>query len=427
MTKAEWLRRSLEYSLCAVAFSLPLLYSWCSAAVFITIFIWFFQFNPKLTFANLKKRKALWMWMIFFILHSIGFLYSQDKAQANWDLGSKVCFFMFPIVFGAGMTISELLLEKILFSYLLGVSITAIYCITHSALEFIKTGSTSYFFYNNLIQGLDTNAVGESLHTIFGIAILFFYKWKYIFQNRILRILLAILQILFLILLSSKTLIALFFIILMPIYIYRLYSKLRFSFTYIIGVIFLTITISLLIFKTNNPIKERYNDVISSNLNVAWKDSLKGPINFNNLSLRLFLWRLGFENIREHNLWWYGAGIGDVHKLQNYKMYQHGIGDIYSKEHRSELYNVNLHNMYIETLMMLGIPGLCCLLIILFQPFFYYRYFDSQLVYCMFFFIAIVYMCQESALQSQSGRIYYTLFSVIFLNRIYSNKENKLV
>ena len=145
--------------------------------------------------------------------------------------------------------------------------------------------------------------------------------------------------------------------------------------------------------------------------------------NSGNLTLRLFLWRLGMENVREHNLWWYGAGNGDVSLLQNAKLDQNGVGDIYNPAQRSNLYNVNLHNMYLEILIMLGIPGVLCLLIIVFSPFFYYKNKKYRPFFLLFCTIAAIFLFQEAAFQTEAGTVFYVLFMQIFISIYYSTTE----
>ncbi len=429
MIKSKWIQISFIYSIFILAFAIPLPYIYGSAAAILMGVIWLLQVNFKHSLKNLLQRKALWTWLVFFILHVFGYFYSTNKADASWDLGSKLCFFLLPIILGCSDNITEKSLESLLLFFIAGVTFTGIYCIGHATIIYMHTKATGQFFYNNLIEGLDANAVAESWYTIFALIILFFNKWKYHFANRsFIKMALILFNVLFLILLASKTLLIFLFVILMPIYIYQIYWNQKIPLFATCFTICCFLAAFLLVFYTQNPIKKRFSDVIDNNPKFGWQYSTidsAGTSHFNNLTLRLFLWRVGYDNVKANNLWWYGAGIGDVHKLQNKRMSDYGIKDIYNTNQPSALHNINLHNMYLETLIMLGIPGLICLLIIFFQPLLNTNGLQSKLVFALFFVVSILFMMQESALQSQDGRIFYCFFNVVFWSLYYTRKREQ--
>ena len=120
------------------------------------------------------------------------------------------------------------------------------------------------------------------------------------------------------------------------------------------------------------------------------------------------------ENMELHNLWLKGAGNGDVHKLQNERIAAHGIiGMEENSKPRSSLYKVNLHNMYFESLIMFGIPGLFVFILIAFGPLFYLHRSSTSYLFALFHITAVFFMVQESALQTQAGVIFYAFFSAV--------------
>jgi len=99
---------------------------------------------------------------------------------------------------------------------------------------------------------------------------------------------------------------------------------------------------------------------------------------------------------------------------------------MYNEENRSDLFNVNLHNMYVQSLFMLGIPGLAVFLAIMLGPFFALRYIREKTIFLIFQITAILFMMQESALQTHAGIVFFTFFSQVFWNRSYYNKVKAL-
>lgn len=425
MIRSKWLERALYFSLFLLAFSLPLPYIFGSGAAILMGILWLLHTNFKITFKNLKERKALWPWMIFFVLHAIGYFYSENKADADWDIQSKACFLLLPVILGAGMSVTSKRLEVVFLSFIAGVTCVGLFCIGQATLIYLHAHTVSQFYYNDLIQGLDANAVAVSWYTIFVLIILHFYKWQFYFTgNRLLKILLVAFHIAFLILLSSKMLIVFLFIVLMPLFIYQTFRNKSISAVARLSILACFAFAFFLVFSTNNPVKKRYADIIANNTRLDSQYHVAGDARqFNNLTLRIFVWNAALKNMKKHDLWWYGAGIGDVHALQNKQMFDDGIKDIYQPW--SDLYNINVHNMYLESLLMLGIPGLVCLLIILFQPLFYSRKIPGGLVFILFFMVSQLFMFQESALQTQDDRIYYCFFNLVFWSWYYTCREER--
>lgn len=176
------------------------------------------------------------------------------------------------------------------------------------------------------------------------------------------------------------------------------------------------------IFFTGNPVKQRYKDVEQNNFQLLFeKDYRNKTLRLNNLTIRLFVWRVALQNIKEKNLWLTGCGNGSVHDIQNQKMKDLGLTEFQTEHPTTGLYNMNLHNMYLQSLLMLGIPGLLCFLAIVIVPFFYMKRIDNNIVFVLFQIVASLFMLQEAALQTQAGIIYFTFFSQIFWNLYYSS------
>lgn len=419
MFKGVWLQQVLLYSLCIIAFAIPLPFILSSLAIVFTSIVWLLQVNGKQFIANLKKREIVWLWLLFFLFHAISYCYSIDKQESLFDLQKKVSFVVLPIVIGSGLTIDRKKLERIFVFFISGVTIAGIFFISRAFYVYKLTGLTGQFFYHPLIHGSNSNAIYQALYALFAISLLLFFAW----QNKIMKIIkvpLFIFLVIFFILLSSRTLIAVFFIIILPLYLRYLFLQKKRDFVLTFALFMLFLSLAVGIFETNNPIKKRYSDVISQNEKIDWKENLNNKnASLNNLSLRLFLWRLGIENMNENHLWLVGAGNGSIYALQNKKLAEYGISDIDNIKNRSPLYNINLHNMYMQVLMMLGIFGLLLFLIIVLSPLSYIRTYNNKSLLAAFNLAIAILMLQESSLQTQAGIVYYTFFSMLF----YSNSR----
>ncbi len=417
MLKARWTHLFWQYAVCILAFAIPLPFRFGSIAIIILAFSWLLQLNARDAWQNLKTRKALWPWLLYFVLHAASYFYSQDKAQSSFDLESKLSFILLPLFIGTVNTVNSRQVERIFIFFISGVTSVAFYCLAKHIYISSVTHDVQALFYNKLVEGLDANAVTYAWYVIFSLSMLLFMPWENYFTGGYyyLKIALVILQTIFFILLSARMLMGLFFIFIIPYYLLQSIKRLsKFRIAFIATIV--TALAAVLVF-TENPVKKRYEDIFKINLHQSFLNDYSHVAegDFSNLTLRVFLWRLGFENMNEHHLWLTGAGNGDVSKLQNDKMHQYGM-NIYPpvEAWRSPFYNANLHNMYLQSLLMLGIGGMIIFILISFSPFRKLTKIKYDRVFTVFNVIAIFVMMQEAALQSQGGIIYYTFFIQLF-------------
>lgn len=416
-----------DWLLCILAFSIPLPFIYSAVSIIIVSCFFIFSGACKDMFQRLKNHKILLLWILFYALHGISYLYSTDKAQSSFDIESKMSFAVLPIIIGAGNIIDRRRLEAILSAFIFGLVAVSIFCISKALLEYIHTGDSSPLFYHDLVRGLDANAVYVAWYTIFSLSVLLLLPWRYsiIGSKKWLGYSILVLLTIFFILLSARMLMVLFAIFIIPIYLYRLYTNPVTSSYKKWGVAILIVVGVVLMIIVPNPITYRFKELKGKQYASSFeKDYKSSEQQFSNFTLRLFLWRVGYENIKEHNLWVAGAGNGDVSLLQNKKMSELGIKDLYNTEHRSHLYNVNLHNMFIQTMMMLGFIGLSVFIALMFAPYFLLQRNVESLLYFIFQTIAIFFMMQEAALQTQAGIVFFLFFTSLFLNYMYAKKKD---
>ncbi len=434
MLNARWLQSSMQFLLCILAFALPFPYLFSSYALIALLLLWFIRADYKRTFARLKERKALWLWFVFFAMHVVSYTYSQNKDQSVFDISSKLSFVLMPLLVGAGMSVDRKLFERIMLFFTYSLSAAAIYCVLHAVYRECREEYfyAPFFFYNDLVEGLDASAVYMALYTLMSIATLLFLPWQYYYQGRYkwVKVLMITIQLIFFLMLSSRLLILLFFVLIIPFYLRKLFrhSQLGMGSIFLIFLVFAGL--GLAVFMTDNPVKKRYNDIFEKNLEVAWKKDYRNvpQTDFNNITLRLMLWRFCIENMNEHHLWLTGAGNGDAVDLQNAKMAEYGI-DVYNPDPklRSEFYNINVHNMWLQSLLMLGIPGLLVFALIAFTPLFFINKVLYKYVFFVFHISMLFFMFQEASMQTQAGVAYYVFFSTIFWSMYYSRKDYKSV
>lgn len=425
MFESAILNRLKYFALYLLAFTIPLPYTYANISIFIYIFFWILTVNRKQLLNNLKTGKMLWVYIAYFIIFLAGYYYSTNKDQSLFDSSSKMFFLILPIIIGAGISIEKKQLQNIFFAFILGVTAIALSSSVRAYTQWQASGDVNNLFYHSLVKDFDANAVYMALYSFFSISLLLMFDWSNFFNGnkRFIKYLLITIQVTFFVLLSARMLTLLFVIFLIPYYIMHVFKS-ELSKKRVVISLAILLLLSVTILFTNNPIKTRFADFTNKSSELAFLDdySKVEEGDFNTLTLRLFLWRIGIENVKEKNLWWFGCGNGDAQAMQNAKLKEYGMRNIHEElALRSPFYNVNLHNMYLQTLMMTGIIGLIILLIFNLHPFFIYKKYPELVYFFPFHVSATFFMIQESMFQTQAGIAYYTLFSIIFYN-IYYNK-----
>ncbi len=415
----------LIMALCLLAFSIPFPFIYSSIALILLSLVWLIFRNKKEAFERLRQRGPLWAWLLYYALHAVSYFYSENKDQAAFDLQVKLGLFILPLLVGT-MDLGIKDLQKIMGSFCLGITVVACIALTRSAAIWEETGFSGIMFYHNLVRDFDANAVYMSWYVLFSIGLLFMFPWER--PRPTLRAVLLLIQVVFLVLLSSRMLTVLFLIFVVPLYFIDRIRGTRRRWPKLVGAASALILILGIGIGTDNPIKNRFVDLLYKPEIVRLNDFSQVPEDqINNTELRLFLWRIGLENMNDHNLWWMGAGNGDANALQNQKMVDYKIQNIDhpDPEKRSKFYNINLHNMFIQTLLMLGIVGLLPFLLMIFLPFFRLPGFYLWPPFSVFLLPSLFFLMQESCLQSHAGVIYFSFFSSIFWASYYTNKYAK--
>ncbi|MBS1688123.1 MAG: O-antigen ligase family protein [Bacteroidetes bacterium] len=402
------------------AFAIPLPYIFGAASIALLSLAWLLTTNLKDALKDLKQRKMLWLPIILFALHAVSYFYSSDKEQSLLDLSKKASFVILPIVVGLGPTISKQVLEKLFAAFVSSLSLIGLFCLARAGYIWAKDHTTEQFFYHTLVAGLDANAIYYALYTIFSLSILLLHTWTHVglFKRKFLYYIITFLQILFLVLLSSKTLLVFFILIVLPMFLMRHRQK-SLLVSQVLAVTIFIISLCLLAF-TNNPVRERYQQVFQNNENAIWQSNDPSGKHFNNLTLRLFIWKTAWQNIKENNLYLKGCGNGDVEVYQKRKL--HIYDDKIDTRYNPYIWKFNLHNQFLQMFMMLGIAGLTTFILFIFTPFFQISKVFDRDIFLLFHLSFLFIILQESALQTQAGIIYYMFFASVFWQIRYSNK-----
>lgn len=417
MQRSQGLLTSYYLLLCLLAFSISLPFIFASVAIALVAIAWLAQFNGGVILQRFKERKLVWLWLIFFLQFSLSYFYSTNKDLSLIDIQRKFSFLILPVVIGLGPGLPRKWLTHIFTSFVSGIALVALLCMGRGLIHYSVTGNTDMLFYHPLVTGTGINAVYYSSYVIFVLGILLLYKFETgILRHTWLRYFIQVTCLIFFVLLSSKSLLVVFAVFVLPLSIFKRKNMGLITPRKLALIAVITVAAIVTILVTDNPIRSRYEEIFVNNTIIPEETTHKGEHQvFNNLSLRLFLWKMAWNNINEHNLWLKGCGNGDVGTLQKERIATYD-SHTQALSKQPDLSVLNLHNMYLQVLMTLGIPGLIVFLLIIFLPLQMLRSIpDHKDIWLVFLVTYALFMMQESTLQTQAGVVYFTFFSQLYL------------
>ena len=432
MPRAAVLSELRAVLLAAIAFFIPWPFMFSAWALVGFAVVSIFSVHWPTVWLNLKRQRVLWAPVLFFGLYAASWFWSEHKDTAEWAISSKLAFLILPVALSAGPPVTDRQLRRILQAAVAGVMVIGVYCLAQAGLSWRATGDSSFFFYHKLVTGredhklrLEANAIYTALYAYIALTILVSGIAVGRSRRQILVALLVALPVgVFFVLLSSRTLLLLFALLPVPAFLWHCLRNRRRSWIWPLAVALLVGGATVAIFFTDNPIRKRFADVSQSGaVGEAFLPAYhEHDQKFNNLTTRLFLWRIGLETASEHRLWLFGAGAGDVHYLTDARMHALGIRDIYNDSSPSHFHGANMHNMPLQVLLTVGIGGLLLLLWMLVAPIVYGLPGSEGILWRSLAITFAFFMLQEAALQTQAGIVPVAFFTGLFWNRYWQVK-----
>jgi O-antigen ligase len=228
---------------------------------------------------------------------------------------------------------------------------------------YAQTGNANYFFYHTLVHIYSGHAIQYSIFVFIGILFLIEENARpENLRNRKWILLLLVYFSVFLFLLTSKMVIALFLIYLIYLIIATSeFFKKRSHRVVALTSIFIFIVI---IFSTNSPLHKRVSEEMESHISFIKQKEFSSADYFNGVEFRLISWRIAYELLNENHAWLFGVSPGDAQdmlnaKYQKLKMFTGGLA-----ENRRGYLDYHTHNQFLQALLETGIPGLVAFILI---------------------------------------------------------------
>ncbi len=306
-----------------------------------------------------KKRRAVQLMLLFFLLHVISTLFSSNKAEALDLLGRRMALLLFPFSIGLIM-ISDVLRKRIMLSFAVITTIAAVYCLALASHHYTLSGFNGHLYSNDLSQYVDKQSIYFA--TMVNIAMLCYahalLHGRYPAIVRVLMYTAILLLSAVLFLLASRMAMLAFGVCAFILVGYIMVKHRK----WLAGIsIILVFTAEFFLLsdafpKATNRFEElqytQYN--FASNGHESNYNSDVTPDQWNGVNIRLAVWNCGWQLAKQHFI--AGSNLGD--KMDN-------LLQVYKYNHFNFGYESrrNLHNTYLDVLVTFGISGLAIFLL----------------------------------------------------------------
>lgn len=401
----------LKHTYLKFGFNIPLLIAFflpfgINYAVFILIWsICFFLFDDvKNSFKSIFNNKWSFIVIGFFLLHSVGYFYSENKSEALSAIEIKLCFLAFPILF-FGSHFSHTHVKKIVISFVSGCMLVSFLCIFRACyLYFFE--DTNAFFYSDFSYFIHPSYM--AMYLVFALLIVMLFYKNWLAHLHLLNIKLGFMAVVFLVtifLCSSKLGLLSAFFLLPTTFSVLLYNKGYKKI--IIGLVLALLGLATASYKLFPTPFKRFQTAI----NVTKSSQTIDKTDAESTAVRILIWKESIKLIK--NKFWFGTTAGDVNDklIESYE--KEGLTGALTKK-------LNAHNQFLQTFIGTGFIGFV-LLILMTLFLIVYSFIKKNYILMLFSILISLNFMVESMLQTQAGFTFFTFILCLILK--YNLKE----
>jgi O-antigen ligase len=386
-----------EVLLALILITLPLGYAVNSISIILFLLITIYSAivkGFKLEFNTLNI-----LFLGFYILCLCSLFWTNNLETTQEGLIRFLSYLTIPLAFILNNT--KIRSNVVFNAFSKSLVVYGVYALALGVLKALQNKDIGYLFYHKLSNNLSNmNAIYLSVFMSFGIAYFLNKKIKSKFDVSC-----VIFLSLFLILLSSKTIITItLFISLTLIFKKFKFKKISLQNKVIIVVVFLVLSIASLNFL--NRFKSEFDT--TKIVEVLHKKDFGHLYVWSGLGLRIFQIKAFTEILVEQNNFFLGSGLNNSQKSLNEKYLEYNL--------YPGFLNYNYHNQYIQIFAELGFVGLGLLLLIAFLIL--KDGIKHKNYFLISFIILILVVCiTESFLWRQRGMVFFITITLLFNQR----------
>ena len=409
------------YLLALTLITLPLDFAFGS----ISIIIFLLNFIANFKSCRFSLNASLLLPIALYLVMLLSLCWTIDFDATLAGLGKLIIFLFIPIVFLFIPKLSTLQIAKIIRLYSFSMALYAVYFFLKAIFKFFITQNPEVFFFHELVS-LDLNAIYMAAFA--SLALFYFVQIE---NKKSIEILSMLTLLLFVFLLSSRSI---FFIDLFLITFYYIFFSKTHEGIKVVTVFafFLFLVISV---ASSQEIKDRLlsksetafvDNILNKNISAeeqqennitieeAWnRQDFQQNNFFPGTALRVFQVRVFKEMLDEQNIFFTGFGL-EASQLQIEKKVE---------EHQLDLgYKIfNFHNQYIQTFAELGVFGFLILIIMLVVNLKNAIY-NRNFLHLVFALTMIILLLTESMFCRQRGIVFFVILYCIFNST--ENRQN---
>jgi len=368
--------------------------------------------DVKIAFSNIQTK----IFLIFYLIHVIGTFYSTNLSYALFDLQIKIPFLIFPLLLTNSLNDLKMA-RKVKTFFIAACIIASALCFLLASISFSKSHNLFDFFYIDYSKFLHVTYFSIYLNLCILLLIDDIIGVKFLSKKRIgVNLLIIIFLFITVILLSARTSL---FTCLITAFAFAVMISIRRRVFRRVSVIIAFLVILFISFewfavKTYDRITQ-IREVIHEVVEQKKIPEPETEANYNSVSIRIELWKLSLEIIKDNLL--FGVGTGDI-KDELFKKYE----KVNFKPGIEK--KLNPHNQFLHTTVALGLMGLL-ILIMLFTIPLYLSFIRKNILFIFFSLIIIMNGLTESILEVPKGVLFFCVFSILlFSTQNKLNNEN---
>jgi len=348
---------------------------------------------------------------LLFALEMISVVYSQNKEQAWRNVSGNSQLVVVPFCLLSCDYIVEITRKKIMKWYCVVLFAACLFALIRASNIYVTKHDASVLFYHQLVEPYSGHAIQFSILVFVALAFLLENEKnrQYLISNIFQKFLIVFFSMM-LLLLSSKLVIVFY----LGYLLYFLLVIRRYKIKWIaIGFIAAFFTVCVFVFATNNPMSNRFRDIVYTDFKMLERPKFDPGNYFNGLQFRLLQWRFVPQILTEKKAWATGVGVGDAQQLLDDKYIDENMYTGDAQRGGKGFLGYNTHNEFLQSLLETGIPGLLV-----------YALIGLSLIKMMsvnkrapFIFISIlllVYSVSESVFESQYSSVIFLFFPLFF-------------
>lgn len=384
--------------------------TWCLIILAVN---WVVEGGLKQKIRIAYRQRFVVICSLLYLLELSSLFVTRHLQDGLYHAQTEASLLVIPLLYLSRGRLEERFVSTTLKVFCISVFLCSLYCIGIGSFRYFQSGDITFLFYHPLVEPIGQHAVYFSIYVFICVVFLFHELKKRNDRQNWGFLLLLVYLLIVLFLLRSKIMVGIALIYGSAQLLKSIKSGNTGGSRGIIfpGMMIIGILVVLL---TSNPLSRQVQSLEESHPEKLSKKEFSPAVYFNEIELRLLLWKFSFEILHEQEAWITGVTGGDARTLINKKIIAANMYTGLPGTDDTGYLNYNLHNQYLETLFRSGIVGLFLLLLLLFILIRKAIYADSEIF--LFTVGAFgLFFITESVFERQIGIVPFFFFASLWM------------